>query len=43
MNSSQDGKLQRTIKDGKNIKIKYILDKTIKPFNGCRLKKQKRR
>ena len=27
----------------KNIKIKYLLDKTIKPFNGCRLKKKKRR
>nr|YP_010117843.1 ribosomal protein S11 [Phytophthora agathidicida]QPN53815.1 ribosomal protein S11 [Phytophthora agathidicida]QTV76750.1 ribosomal protein S11 [Phytophthora agathidicida]QTV76789.1 ribosomal protein S11 [Phytophthora agathidicida]DAD54869.1 TPA_asm: ribosomal protein S11 [Phytophthora agathidicida]DAD54908.1 TPA_asm: ribosomal protein S11 [Phytophthora agathidicida] len=27
----------------KNIKIKYLLDKTTKPFNGCRLKKQKRR
>ena len=27
----------------KNIKVKYILDKTIKPFNGCRLKKHKRR
>ena len=27
----------------KNIKVKYILDKTIKPFNGCKLKKQKRR
>lgn len=26
-----------------NIKIKYLIDKTIKPFNGCRLKKQKRR
>lgn len=27
----------------KNIKIKYLLDKTVKPFNGCRLKKKKRR
>lgn len=27
----------------KKIKVKYILDKTVKPFNGCRLKKQKRR
>lgn len=27
----------------KYLKIKYILDKTVKPFNGCRLKKQKRR
>ena len=27
----------------KNIKVKYIFDKTVKPFNGCRLKKQKRR
>ena len=27
----------------KAIKIKYLLDKTKKPFNGCRLKKQKRR
>nr|YP_010507954.1 ribosomal protein S11 [Phytophthora humicola]UXG56297.1 ribosomal protein S11 [Phytophthora humicola] len=27
----------------KNFKIKYLLDKTTKPFNGCRLKKQKRR
>lgn len=32
----------------KNIKknkfqIKYLIDKTTKPFNGCRLKKQKRR
>ena len=25
------------------IKIKHILDKTTKPFNGCRLKKKKRR
>nr|YP_010394759.1 ribosomal protein S11 [Phytophthora tubulina]DAZ89196.1 TPA_asm: ribosomal protein S11 [Phytophthora tubulina] len=27
----------------KNFKVKYLLDKTTKPFNGCRLKKQKRR
>lgn len=27
----------------KKIKIKYLLDKTIKPFNGCKLKKKKRR
>nr|YP_010394641.1 ribosomal protein S11 [Plasmopara halstedii]DAZ89078.1 TPA_asm: ribosomal protein S11 [Plasmopara halstedii] len=27
----------------KEFKIKYLLDKTRKPFNGCRLKKQKRR
>lgn len=27
----------------KNIKVKYLFDKTIKPFNGCRLKKKKRR
>ena len=27
----------------KNFKVKYIIDKTPKPFNGCRLKKQKRR
>nr|YP_010508030.1 ribosomal protein S11 [Phytophthora clandestina]UXG56375.1 ribosomal protein S11 [Phytophthora clandestina] len=27
----------------KNFKVRYLLDKTIKPFNGCRLKKQKRR
>nr|YP_010394680.1 ribosomal protein S11 [Phytophthora quercina]DAZ89117.1 TPA_asm: ribosomal protein S11 [Phytophthora quercina] len=27
----------------KNLKVKYLLDKTTKPFNGCRLKKQKRR
>nr|YP_010508002.1 ribosomal protein S11 [Phytophthora ilicis]UXG56337.1 ribosomal protein S11 [Phytophthora ilicis] len=27
----------------KNFKIKYLLDKTTKPFNGCRIKKQKRR
>nr|YP_010507876.1 ribosomal protein S11 [Phytophthora asparagi]UXG55990.1 ribosomal protein S11 [Phytophthora asparagi] len=27
----------------KNFKIKYLLDKTAKPFNGCRLKKKKRR
>nr|YP_010394130.1 ribosomal protein S11 [Phytophthora litchii]DAZ88138.1 TPA_asm: ribosomal protein S11 [Phytophthora litchii] len=27
----------------KKFKIKYLLDKTTKPFNGCRLKKQKRR
>nr|YP_010394052.1 ribosomal protein S11 [Peronospora belbahrii]DAZ88060.1 TPA_asm: ribosomal protein S11 [Peronospora belbahrii] len=27
----------------KYIKIKYILDRTVKPFNGCRLKKKKRR
>jgi small subunit ribosomal protein S11 len=26
-----------------NLQIKYLLDKTTKPFNGCRLKKQKRR
>lgn len=27
----------------KNIKVKYLVDKTVKPFNGCRLKKKKRR
>lgn len=27
----------------KNVKVKYLLDKTTKPFNGCRLKKKKRR
>nr|YP_010394169.1 ribosomal protein S11 [Phytophthora tropicalis]YP_010394602.1 ribosomal protein S11 [Phytophthora capsici]UXG56490.1 ribosomal protein S11 [Phytophthora capsici]DAZ88177.1 TPA_asm: ribosomal protein S11 [Phytophthora tropicalis]DAZ88649.1 TPA_asm: ribosomal protein S11 [Phytophthora capsici]DAZ88688.1 TPA_asm: ribosomal protein S11 [Phytophthora capsici] len=27
----------------KKFKVKYLLDKTTKPFNGCRLKKQKRR
>nr|YP_004564258.1 ribosomal protein S11 [Phytophthora phaseoli]ADK76232.1 ribosomal protein S11 [Phytophthora phaseoli] len=27
----------------KNFKIRYLLDKTTKPFNGCRLKKKKRR
>nr|QPN54049.1 ribosomal protein S11 [Phytophthora chlamydospora] len=27
----------------KFVKVKYLLDKTSKPFNGCRLKKQKRR
>lgn len=27
----------------KKIKITYLLDKTIKPFNGCKLKKKKRR
>ena len=27
----------------KIIKVQYILDKTSKPFNGCRLKKKKRR
>jgi small subunit ribosomal protein S11 len=27
----------------KNVKVKYLIDKTTKPFNGCRLKKQKRR
>nr|YP_010118077.1 ribosomal protein S11 [Phytophthora palmivora]QPN54127.1 ribosomal protein S11 [Phytophthora palmivora]QTV76711.1 ribosomal protein S11 [Phytophthora palmivora]WOX01710.1 ribosomal protein S11 [Phytophthora palmivora] len=27
----------------KKFKVKYLLDKTKKPFNGCRLKKQKRR
>nr|YP_010394013.1 ribosomal protein S11 [Hyaloperonospora arabidopsidis]DAZ88021.1 TPA_asm: ribosomal protein S11 [Hyaloperonospora arabidopsidis] len=27
----------------KNFKVKYIFDKTPKPFNGCRLKKKKRR
>nr|YP_009233115.1 ribosomal protein S11 [Phytophthora polonica]AMB20920.1 ribosomal protein S11 [Phytophthora polonica] len=27
----------------KNFQVKYLLDKTTKPFNGCRLKKQKRR
>lgn len=27
----------------KKFKIKYLIDKTTKPFNGCRLKKQKRR
>nr|YP_010394485.1 ribosomal protein S11 [Phytophthora pinifolia]DAZ88532.1 TPA_asm: ribosomal protein S11 [Phytophthora pinifolia] len=27
----------------KNFKVKYLLDKTSKPFNGCRLKKHKRR
>ena len=27
----------------KNIKIGYIFDKTSKPFNGCRIKKMKRR
>nr|YP_010616489.1 ribosomal protein S11 [Peronosclerospora sorghi]WAU47954.1 ribosomal protein S11 [Peronosclerospora sorghi] len=26
----------------KKIKIKYVFDKTKKPFNGCRLKKKKR-
>nr|YP_009178802.1 ribosomal protein S11 [Peronospora tabacina]ALJ78445.1 ribosomal protein S11 [Peronospora tabacina]ALJ78492.1 ribosomal protein S11 [Peronospora tabacina] len=32
----------RNLKKSK-IKIKYILDKTTKPFNGCRSKKKKRR
>ena len=27
----------------KFFKVKYLVDKTSKPFNGCRLKKQKRR
>jgi small subunit ribosomal protein S11 len=27
----------------KKFKVKYLLDKKTKPFNGCRLKKQKRR
>lgn len=27
----------------KKVKVKYLLDKTPKPFNGCRLKKKKRR
>ena len=27
----------------KKFKVKYLIDKTTKPFNGCRLKKQKRR
>jgi small subunit ribosomal protein S11 len=27
----------------KKFKVQYLLDKTTKPFNGCRLKKQKRR
>jgi len=27
----------------KQIQVKYLLDKTSKPFNGCRLKKMKRR
>ena len=27
----------------KKITVKYLIDKTAKPFNGCRLKKQKRR
>nr|YP_009547908.1 ribosomal protein S11 [Bremia lactucae]AZL92960.1 ribosomal protein S11 [Bremia lactucae] len=27
----------------RKFKVKYLLDKTAKPFNGCRLKKKKRR
>ena len=27
----------------KKIKVNYLIDKTIKPFNGCKLKKKKRR
>lgn len=27
----------------KQVKVKYIFDKTTKPFNGCKLKKKKRR
>ena len=27
----------------KNCKVKFLIDKTPKPFNGCRLKKEKRR
>nr|YP_010508069.1 ribosomal protein S11 [Phytophthora gonapodyides]UXG56413.1 ribosomal protein S11 [Phytophthora gonapodyides] len=27
----------------KKFKVRHLLDKTAKPFNGCRLKKQKRR
>nr|WGU20081.1 ribosomal protein S11 [Phytophthora sp. ML-2023a] len=27
----------------KNFKVRFLLDKTPKPFNGCRLKKKKRR
>ena len=27
----------------RQFKVKYILDRTVKPFNGCRLKKKKRR
>ena len=27
----------------KNCKVKFLIDKTPKPFNGCRLKKKKRR
>ena len=27
----------------RKFKVKYLIDRTVKPFNGCRLKKQKRR